>query len=447
MCNIYESDAAQVIDKSKSLYSLSPFAVLHVGLSMERPIALQVSHVFSRLSHRQLSNINDEFVVEEELIRDSTLNDLSPKQYMYFSKPNASAFVPNSTESLRTYNLPIGKLKTKGAKLKKIIHDNSKVIGTNLSQGWCKHNVSPTVDEVYTLNDLFLAVDEHLSKDSLKEEQSIVSLRRILLLLMTIPLHPTKSYTFNIIPWNTLLIIDFDSAEDELVEGLQKLGIDNRKSTPSWFTELQYTGFKFEETVTSGTIPEDHKSTESESSSSFYTFTRHQVCSVPVYCTAEIDATIKGKSNLDSYIELKTHAKGSTLDYGLTRKLVQSWCQTKLINGKYLSIGFRKRDPSNTHFKLAAIKTYQTNDIPDIVQAYPIYMSKDDKGSLITCQKLLRWYQVVLAWIARECKDKKTGYKLRYGDDKLTLTPLSSTIQIQKEKIPSWFREKYPTNT
>ncbi|CAH2355122.1 putative decapping nuclease [[Candida] railenensis] len=414
---------------------------------MERSITLQASELFSRLSHKQLTNSNYDLVGEEKLIRGSTSNDLSPTQCMYFSKPNASAFVPNSTESLRTYKLPVGKPKTKDSRSKKVIHDKSKVIGTNLSEGWRHHYVPATLDEVFKLNDLFLAVDEQLSKDAIKADQSIVSLRRILLLLMTIPLHPTKSYTFNIIPWNNLLIIDFDSTEDELVEGLQKLGIDKKERTPSWVTELQYTGFKFEEAVTCRAIQEEDKITDGESLSSFYTFTRHQVGSVPVYCTAEIDATIKGNSNLASYIELKTHTKGSTLDYGLTRKLVQSWCQTKFINGKYLSIGFRKRDTTNTHFKLAAIKTYQTNDIPDIVQAYPIYMNKDDKGSLITCQKLLRWYQVVLTWIARECSDKKTGYKLRYCDDKLTLAPLSSTIHIQKEKIPSWFRAKYPTTT
>lgn len=368
--------------------------------------------IFSKLTNKYEPSSENEL---DELILQSTSEQLASKEYMYFSKPDQKTFLPNDKQNLRNLRIPIGK--EKGKKKKNTINKQSTIIGSDLTIGFLDYR-RPTEEEIYLLLDLLLALDKIEKRDSI----TIASLRRNLLLLMLIPLNPSKEFLLNIIRWENYLIIDKDWTTDSLISQINNLNLENSDTDL-----LSYTGFRFEDLVT--------ENEEEDSQGNFYTVTGHDISGTSVVFTAEIDASVKGKDGLSGYVELKSHrySKNSTIDLKLSRKLLSSWCQTRLISGKYVVIGFRKKSET---YNLAAIKTYDTNDIPNLLHSkgQPVYVSMDDKDSQITCQKLLKWYQCVMAWIIQEIGSSQTSHTLMYDPEsrELKLTPSTENIR------PSW---------
>lgn len=396
--------------------------------------------IFSKLSNNYVSkitkereDINDSNSSLDDFIVESILEPIAPVESMYYSKTTNGGILMNNREGLKYYQLPIGDGNGKRSAKGKTPKAKAKVIGVDLTEGFSTYK-RPTNEDVYSLNELFLVIDR---QEEEVEKGSIVSLRRNLLLLMLIPLNVSKEYTFNVIPCGGYFIVDFDFDAD-LAGAVDNLTLSEADPSSRLHDMLCFTGLKFEEVVTNS----------GGGDSSFHTVTKHAVKKNPVQIIAEIDASTKVSApGLSSYVELKTHTSTSLLDYKLTKKLISTWCQTKLVNGNHVAIGFRKKVAST--YTLAAVKSYRTNEIPNLIHSlgHPIHVNVEGKNVLVTCQMMLRWYQCIINWIKCEItSDEKNVLKLSYSNKELTLRAVDglTSTKIIEEKIPKWFREKYP---
>lgn len=241
---------------------------------------------------------------------------------------------------------------------------NNRYIGGDLTSGFSLY-VPASAASIYQTDDVRVVVD------SLDAAPSLVSLRRILLLLVLIPLDSANHRKFLIRKQDQNFVLEY------IYSGEQP------------FEVVNYTGFRFESLVTAPATSETYHS--------YYTLLNQRIGDLLVHFTAEIDAGWD-----EQYIELKTHsAKAYVNTKQYTRKLLVSYCQTKLIDCQNLIIGFRTSTRSRK-YKLDKVQRLNSNSIPKIINQTEnsrIYVNYDTTKTLITCTKLMRWYILVMTWI------------------------------------------------
>jgi len=291
-------------------------------------------------------------------------------------------------------------------------------IGADLLLGYSRFKpASPKL--VYQLDDVFTALKHGLDEGLVDlRSEHIVSLRRVLLILMLIPLKQ-KHVKFNVIYWKNLIIIDYAWESEE-----------NDKFPNERLQQLQYSGFRFEEIVTSGDF-----------NSRYYTFVQLVVNGVNLHYTAEIDGAIKDNVNPSGYVELKTHLKLLS-SLNLQQKLLSTWCQNKLIGCKHTVIGFRSGG-----FRLSSLKYYSNTDLNNTTNNAPIAI---DREYSLNGAKLNKWFESVIVWIQqfhKGCPEPK-AFKLTFHrkpdlfDSELQFetTDEKTSQTIVDETVPEWFQ-------
>lgn len=242
--------------------------------------------------------------------------------------------------------------------------NQNRYIGGDLTHGFGLY-VPASAALIYQTDDVRAVVN------TLDAAPSLVSLRRILLLLALIPLDSTNHRKFLIRQQDQNFVLEYIHSGEQL------------------FEVVNYTGFRFESLIT--------EPATSETYHSYYTLVKQQIGDFLVHFSAEIDAGWD-----EHYIELKTHsAKAYVNTKQYTRKLLVSYCQTKLIDSQNLIIGFRTSTRSRK-YKLDKVQRLNCNNIPKIInqtENSKIYINYDTTKTLITCSKLMRWYILVMKWI------------------------------------------------
>lgn len=395
----------------------------------ELPLSL-----FSKLSNEfcKDASLDDE---EKKLISSiGLLPDEKPTELLHYTRTIAGEIKTNDKQGLKSLNISIGK----GTKSKPI--KSERIIGSDLTAGYGSYKKA-SAREIYQLDGLFTSLKYYLENAEDKKtsfdriQSSIVSLRRNLLMLMLIPLNHWREYRFNVIYWKGIIVLDYDWEyfEDDITIGMSNLSLGRRNNTDL----LQYSGFKFENLITLAP----------DKSNDFYTLVSQNYDNFNTVFTAEVDAGINNVAALSSYVELKTHSQiKSQVDFKLASKLMSSWCQTKLVDGKHVVIGFRSKG-----FNLTSIKKYQTNEIANLLNLHPLKLPDD---STITCKKLVRWYKCTLQWIVdlvrNESEDKDYRiFKIHYlpksspANSCLSFETIGDTTGngIFNQSIPQWFQE------
>lgn len=404
-----------------------------VAISFLRMKELPLS-LFSQLSNELCkdASLNDE---EQKLISSiGSLPDEKPTELLHYTRTIAGEIKANDKQGLKSLNISIGKVKkSKPIKLERII-------GSDLTAGYESFKKA-SAREIYQLDGLFTSLKYYLENAEDKKtafdkiQSSIVSLRRNLLMLMLIPLNHCREYRFNVIYWKGIIILDYDWEyfEDDITRGMSILSLSRRNNTGL----LQYSGFKFENLITLAP----------DKSNDFYTLVSQNYDKFNTIFTAEVDAGIDNVASLSSYVELKTHSQiKSKIDFKLASKLMSSWCQTSLVDGKHVVIGFRSKG-----YNLTSIKKYQTNEIANLLSLHPLKLPDD---STITCRKLVRWYKCILKWIVElvrnESENKDYGvFKIRYSPKSspdnscLFFETIDDTTgnDIFNQTVPQWFQE------
>lgn len=239
-------------------------------------------------------------------------------------------------------------------------------VGGDLTQGFGQFQPA-------SAGTIFQTDDVNAVMQSIGAALSLVTLRRILLLLAIIPLSSANYREFPI------------------ERGKDRNWVLGYNPGPSdgTFGLVNYTGFRFETLVTAPPA--------SPSYDSYYSVVNQQIGDLLINFTAEIDAAYD-----DNYIELKTHNAANYLNTKqYTRKLLTTYCQTKLIGCNQIIFGFRSSTRSKK-YKLNRLKRLQSRNIPKITnlaESSKIYVEFDATKSLITCTKLIRWYICVMTWI------------------------------------------------
>lgn len=315
----------------------------------------------------------------DKLIHSALDHDLAIEELNHYSKIDNNLIL-NDKSALKTLNY-------------------DKIIGSDLSQGFQYYRPSPN-EEIYQLNDLFQVLNQIPGS----EVPRIVSIRRNLMILMLIPL-TEQECEFNVIYKDNDIIIDYKWDE-----------------TTTNDTLVAYSGFKFEELMTNNQSDD----------STYYTVINQTINDLNILITAEIDSQSNG-----DYIELKTHNYKSSPSK-LAKKLLVSWCQTRLINSNKIIVGFRSASSSG-RFKLRSIKHYNDNDIPKLLCRKEYRIPFQD--SYITCQGLLKWYKTVMKWIQMQIIDKKNqgdkngAFNLKYSKTHQSLLLNTTSTDIAESLL------------
>lgn len=365
----------------------------------------------------------------EHKIRTSLLAG-KPVELLCYTKTATGEIKINDKQGLKILNIPVGQRRRTKAK------NDTKLIGADLSEGFSNFK-RPGNNEIYKLDTLctafrgYLEGIEHSQKPEHDLKPCVISLRRNLLMLMQIPLYHWKECRFNVISWKGLIILDYDWKyfDDDIAAKLSGLSLSSKD-----LELLQYTGFKFETLIT--LTPEEI--------CDFYSLVSQDHGEFNTIFTAEIDAAVSGLESLSSYVELKTHGQTkSNMDSKLSAKLISTWCQTKLVGGKYAVVGFRSKDN-----RLSSIKKYNTNEIGNLIQPH---LPKLPNNLTITCNNLLQWYKHTLKWLVARVSEDPTAekapvFKLHYlpgptvSDSCLLLDQVDDGESIFRETIPDWFQ-------
>ncbi|KAI5965423.1 DXO1 [Candida margitis] len=350
-----------------------------------------------------------------------------PEELCYYTKDETELNFANHS-GLDELKIPFAsKNKKKKQKRKEGGEKDRPIIGTCLTEGFDDF-VSPNLNDVYSLNDLFrslqyLIESGKLSRDKLK----VLTMRRHLMKLMCVPFNK-QQVNFNVIYWRGLIIFAYDWGEE------MKLVSD------SYQRMYQYSGYEFEKVVTE---------TMRDSKSRFYTVVQHSVGDNPVCYSAEIDCAISKEPGLANYVELKTHSK--LLDdkfktaNKLQRKLMTLYCQNKFISCNYSLIGFRSMD-----FKLASIKKYTECELIGRLNALPIFLTH---GCSIKTKHMFQWYNLVICWLCQKQfdDDRRHVFKLSFErepelmDSHLNMKAVTGAeeLQIFNKLVPEWFQNFY----
>lgn len=390
--------------------------------------------LFYKLSKEYPKDETIEDEIENLICSIDSWRDEKPTEILHYTRTVTGEIRPNDKQGLKSLNISIGK----GKKVKSKISEG--IIGSDLKAGYEGFKRAST-KEIYQLDGLFTSLKYYLEDAENKQKSfkrmqlSIISLRRNLLMLMLIPLNYRKELRFNVIYWKGMIILDNDWEyfEEDISKRMSKLSLSRRNNTDL----LQYTGFKFEDLITLAP----------DKSNDFYTLVSQNFDNFNTLFTAEVDAGIADTTSLSSYVELKTHSQTkSQIDFKLASKLITSWCQTKLVDGKHVVIGFRSKS-----YNLTSIKKYQTNEITNLLNLYPLKLADH---STITCKKLVRWYKCILKWIVdliqeeSEDEDYKV-FKIHYSTE---ISPSDSFLSLEtihdktrsdifSQTIPQWFQE------
>lgn len=392
--------------------------------------------LFKRLSESNLEQKEKHDEIDRLILSTEPVSNERPTQLLYYTRTSGGEVKPNDTKGLKSLSISVNNGKRQKQK------NSTKVIGSDLTKGYDSFKKTSN-SEIYQLDGLFAALKYHLqnSKDKQtnldKLRSSVISLRRNMLMLMQIPMYPWKECRFNIIFWKGIIIIDFDWEyfEEDISTRMSKMSLSHRNNTDL----LMYTGFKFEELITK----------DSEGTGDFYTLVEQEFDKFNTIITAEIDASIDSKPDLSSYVELKTHSQTkSQMDFKLASKLMSSWCQTKLVNGKYVVVGFRSKG-----YNLASVKKYETNEITNLLNLHSLRLSDN---TTITSRKLVRWYHCILKWLVELVRDNVNTeefqvFKMHYlpeqpvEESSLSLLDVdgSSATSIFNDTIPPWFQEYF----
>ncbi|KAG2730870.1 hypothetical protein G9P44_006019 [Scheffersomyces stipitis] len=394
------------------------------------------------------------------LAKDSVIFDQSPSELLYFSlikEKEKSEILFEDKSALKQVNVPLEQSKKvankqKQGKKKKNSknHDKdvSQLIGGSLSYGYEQFS-PPKQEEIYSLENMLRAI-EYLVREKGKplEDFKMLSLRRNLHLLMTIPISK-QTTSFNLIYWNGLIFLSYDWKSSEKSKETRKENASDKRADN--LRLLQYTGFAFERLITSSPAS---VSFDDNSITSFYSLVSHKVGEIPIHFTAEIDACKDiTKDGLSNYIELKARAipsgpKGRA-NSSFQRKLLSAYCQNKLIGSQNLVIGFRSPE-----LKVSSIKRYETNELNGIINKEPVYFTEN---STLNCSKMVKWYKLVISWITEHNQittvdhdaSVPLAYRLEFTlKDKvmescLEINPVEEqdVQSLIKELIPPWFQK------
>ncbi|CAK9436947.1 uncharacterized protein LODBEIA_P14500 [Lodderomyces beijingensis] len=350
----------------------------------------------------------------------------SPSEICYFTK-DGDELKFNDTAGLDVIGIPIGASTSTNKRSSKKTSSQSyePIVGARLTEGFDAYT-HPSLDQIYSLEDLFKALKHQVSSGKLSlKDLKFITLRRHLQKLMNVPLNK-QPIQFNVIYWNGLIFFIYDwEAEDAA-----------QNEEDQFLRMLQYSGFRFEKVLT-----------RSDTESKYYTVVNHKVGDTPVTYSAEIDCGIDKCSGLDNYVELKTHFK--VLDDRLRtlnklhRKLMSLYCQNKFVSCEHSVIGFRTAD-----FNLASVKKYTDLELKGLLRSSPIFLTH---GCLINTRHIFQWYNLVIRWIS-ERKIIDTEPKIftlcferaeELMDSKLSLKPVNpaESNRIFNNSIPKWFQD------
>lgn len=300
-----------------------------------------------------------------------------------------------------------------------------KIIGSDLTQGFSDFKPG-SLKDIYLLNNIFKSIQYLIqNKNFTPQDFKIVTARRHLQKLMTIPIHK-QEVQFNVIYWKGMIFFAYDWKSESTT-----------KVEDPYNKLIQYTGFKFEEVVSEGTRDLN-----------FYTVVQHCVDNIPVIYTAEVDCSIDKETGLENYIELKTHTKLaddkiSTINK-LNKKLLSTFIQTKFIDCQHSIIGFR-----STNLKIASIKKYTQRELAGEINSFPVILS--DKCSINT-KLIFQWYKLIMNWIIlKEITDHNTPqiFRLSFKRDQELMNSYLKLEKILQEDdndtifndlVPEWFQ-------
>lgn len=327
---------------------------------------------------------NDELL---NYLKNLKIDDEESQKIVEYTKLTNGIIIDDTTGQ-KQLKFPVGKINTR------------KFVGVNLLNGYEKFKPQD-LNSIYLLNDVFEVMKYSMEQDLIKLKNfNIISARRVLLLLMLIPVHKYKDLRFNIIYWNQFIIIDFDWK----FQHQQKLDTN--------FLKLQYCGFKFEQIITEG-----------DYNTSFYYFVNQKSSNTNIFFTAEIDAI-----SHDKPIELKTIAKQPSFKHRQS-KLIGAWCQNKLVGCKHTILGYR-----SSGFKLSKIQHFSNQQL-------------EQEISLFSKQACLDSYQTILQQIIIKFQknDSPVTFQLNYHYTSENLDDNIKFIEVKNELfddiVPKSFQE------
>ncbi|RLV95437.1 Decapping nuclease RAI1 [Spathaspora sp. JA1] len=409
--------------------------------------------IFEKLHNGYLNKLEETSGVDADdedtfiyntLVKDAGTNEInSPRECLHYSKANLDdeELLFGDISGLKKLEIHIsdGFSGSKTRKSKKSTKsdkscdgsENKSIIGTCMTIGFDDYQ-HPTIPDIYSLKDLFKSVQYLISeKDYKLGDFKILTLRRHLHLLLKVPIRK-QPIQFNVIYWQGLVLFAYDWEPE----------VEYEKENPSNGIELllQYSGMNFE-----NILCDDEDNTKSR----YYSVVNNTVNDIPLLYSAEIDCSIDSEPGLSNYVELKTHSK--LLDEKiktinkLNKKLLEAYCQNKLIGCQNLVLGFRTLD-----FKLASIKTYKTSDVANIINNDPIFLRH---GCTFNTKELFRWYDLVIQWLVSQEKnveiDKPSVFRLSFErevemmDSYLNLTKIENKLESQRifnQTVPEWFQ-------
>ncbi|EGW34192.1 uncharacterized protein SPAPADRAFT_148716 [Spathaspora passalidarum NRRL Y-27907] len=398
--------------------------------------------IFEKLNTKYLNSLEEPSYDDHEdafiyntLLKDAS-TDITPEEWLHFSKADTEdepAFDDISGLKKLAIHIPDGtKKKHTRKKLKDPECESHSIIGSCMTLGFDNYQ-HPKLADIYSLKDLFKCV-EHLvqEKNHSLQDFKILTLRRHLHLLLKVPIRK-QSIQFHVIYWKGLIIFAYDWEPEAQYK---------KQNPPNGIERLlQYSGMNFENIVC-GDDSADYKSR-------YYSVVNHTVNGVPLLYCAEIDCAIKSEPGLCNYVELKTHSKSAddkikTVNK-LNKKLLEAYCQNKLVGCQHLVMGYRTLD-----FKLASIKTFKIGEVANIVNNDPIFLKH---GCAINTKGIFRWYQLVIQWLVFQEKnlknqDEATVYRLSFDREDELMDSYLSLTKVDKEEsamifnstVPEWFQ-------
>lgn len=365
----------------------------------------------------------------------SEYNHPDTKEVLFYTKLNDELLF-NNNSGLKRLKVPLGvvdaevttkrnpyKRKSNNQRIKRS-NPYSSFIGTDLSIGYSKFKPKSNKD-LFKLDDIFRSMKYLIDNGTPRLAFKIISLRRVLSLLMEIPIN-LKDTRFNIIYWKGLIIIDYDW--------------EHTRGEQNGATKYQYSGHRFEQVITGNSAPTE-----------FYTLVKREQnignVQIPIHFTAEIDAAAEGEG-LESYVELKTStlAKLNKDSMNFKLKFLKALCQISFINGTECLFGYRS---NNCQLKL--IKNHTKEAMEEHLQRDPIYLN--DKVE-VTSTVLDQWFESVIEFIQNEDKqamqnkqDKQPRLlKLSFVNGETLVESTLKFEEIHDEKIfedtvPLWFQK------
>ncbi|CCE79841.1 Piso0_002932 [Millerozyma farinosa CBS 7064] len=359
----------------------------------------------------------------------------APSEVLHYTKKSDGSKCYDDKSGLKVLKIPIGRTKGKERKNRKT---KTNIIGADLSIGAGSFLKRENKD-VFSLQDVFDAV-EHLvetsankEKEKLRLQRSIISTRRTLLKLMLLPVNTCKSFAFDIISYKGLIILNYDWDDvQDLTQSLQNFSLETQRLQ-------QYSGFAFEDLVT--------ESSAADQASEYYSLFRSEYSNFDLLFSAEIDAATDIKGGPSNYVELKTHSDGCARSpVSISRKFLHSWCQTKLVAGKHVVIGFRSKD-----YKITSVKAYSTSDLPNSISLSLLRPSPLDT---LSCNKIKAKYHHLVSWIYQTALSLSRDGELRQfklvcnadhnEDHSISLIASETDLFSTKHKpalTPNWLKD------